>query len=127
MRRHFTWKVGAASLVVVSATLTLGGCAAVQGPVAPAGLEPKIEKASSRTDHEAIAQQYEQQAVVDMAAAKRHQGYAAIYRRNKSPSGIETHGFLADHCEGLAKTYEQAADKGLALAKLHRELAAAAR
>lgn len=107
--------------------ITLAGCA-TQGSMAPAGAEPRIESASSRVDHEGLASRYEAQAAADAAAARRHQGYAATYRRNTLPaSGPQEHLALATHCENLARAYQQAAGENAALAKLHRELAAAAK
>lgn len=107
--------------------ITLAGCA-TQGPAALAGAEPRIENVSSRVDHEGLASRYEAQAAADAAAARRHQGYAAIYRRNTLPaSGPQEHLVLASHCENLARAYQRAADENTALAKLHRELAGAAK
>ena len=116
---------GMISLVLLGgAVVALAGCA-TQAPMAPAGIEQKIENASSRLDHEELASQYEQQAIVDAAAAVRHKGYAATYRKNRSlRGGVEAHAYLANHCENLARTYQQAADENLALAKLHRDVAA---
>lgn len=107
--------------------VTLAGCATPR-PTAPASAELKIENASSRVDHEGLASRYEDQAATDAAAARRHQGYAAIYRRNASPaSGPKEHLILAERCESLARTYQNAADENTALARLHRALAAAAK
>lgn len=115
--------LGPVILVIAGAVMTLAGCA-TQVPTSPVGIEQKIETASSRVDHEDVATQYEQQAGVDTAAAKRHVGYAATYRKNRSPrSGVTAHENLAKHCETLARTYERAAEENLALAKLHRVLA----
>lgn len=114
-------------LALAVAAITLAGCA-TQGPTAPAGAGQKIENASSRVDHEGLASRYEAQAAADAAAAKRHESYAATYRRNASPaSGPQEHLVLAKRCENLARTYQQAADENTALAKLHRDLAAAAK
>lgn len=116
-----------ALVALAGAVVAIAGCAA-QAPAAPVGIEQKIENASSRLDHEDVASQYEQQAGVDAATAKRHLGYAATYRKNKSPrSGVQAHENLAKHCENLARTYERAADENLALAKLHRMLAVEAK
>lgn len=111
---------GVAAIAVAS--IALGGCAA-QLPSPPAGIEQKMENAATSADHNDVASQYERQASVDAATAKRHLGYAATYRKNKSPrSGVQAHESLAKHCEALARTYEQAAEQNLALAKMHREL-----
>ena len=129
MEKNFMWFRRGAGVALVAAMVTSAGCVAVaQGPTKPAGLEQKIEKASSRPDHEEIAAQYEQQAVADSAAAKRHQGYATTYRKNQGPrSGQQQSLTLAKHCDSLAQTYQRAADENLALAKLHREMAAGAK
>ncbi|MCW5660026.1 MAG: hypothetical protein KIT60_20180 [Burkholderiaceae bacterium] len=114
-------------MLALAVAITLGGCA-TQGPAVPAGADQKIENASGRVDHEALASRYEAQAAADAAAARRHQGYAATYRRNTSPaSGPQEHLALAQHCENLARAYQQAADENAALAMLHRELAAASK
>lgn len=107
--------------VLAGAMIALAGCAA-QAPALPAGFD---QKTSSRADHGDIASQYERQAAVDAAAAKRHEGYAASHRKDTSPpSGAQSHAALAKHCDNLARTYQQAADENLVLARMHRELAA---
>lgn len=125
---EFRWSGRKAVIVaVLGALVSLSGCAS-QGPVAVEGLEQKIESASSRADHEEIATQYERQSVLDAAAAKRHTGYAASYRKNTSQrSGVQQHLALARHCENLAQAYQKAADENSAMAKAHRELGAAAK
>lgn len=115
-------------IAVACTAIVLAGCAAQEAATAPASVEPKITNASSSVDHEELASWYESRAAVDAAAAKRHQGYAAIYRRNTSPSAApDAHLALALRCENLARTYQQAAEQNLALAKMHRELAAQAK
>ncbi|NUZ08508.1 hypothetical protein [Piscinibacter koreensis] len=118
---------GSGALLALAGGVIVAGCA-TQLPQAPAGIEQKIETASSRSDHEDVALQYERQAIVDAAAAKRHKGYAATYRRNTAPrSSAQAHETLARHCDRLSQTYEQAAEENIALAKLHWQLAAEAK
>lgn len=108
---------------LAGAVTALMGCEA-QGPTLRPITEPAIESATNRVDHEAIAVRYEREATQNAVAAKRHLGYAAVYRRNTSSrSGPEVHLALAKHCENLARTYQQAADESDAMAKLHRQLA----
>ena len=108
---------------LAGAVMALVGCEA-QGPTLRPSTEPAIESAINRVDHEAIAVRYEREAAQNADAAKRHLGFAAVYRRNMSPSsGPEVHLALAKHCENLARTYQQAADESDAMAKLHRQLA----
>ncbi len=122
MTNYLKWVAAGGVAAIAAATITLGGCAA-QMPSPPAGIEQKMENASTPSDHNDIASQYERQATVDAAAAKRHLGYAVTYRKNKSPrSGVQEHENLAKHCETLARTYQEAADQNLSLAKLHRAL-----
>ena len=112
-----------ASTVPAAAAIAATGCAA-QSPATAVGIDQQIRNAISREDHEAVATQYERQASVDAASAKRHVGYAATYRKNRSQeSGVQVHEAMAQHCENLAQTYEKAAGENLALAKLHRALA----
>jgi hypothetical protein len=123
MTNYLKWMAVGGVATIAAATISLAGCAA-QLPSVPAGIEQKIENASTASDHNDIASQYERQATLDVASAKRHVGYAAIYRKNRSPrSGVQAHENLAKHCDALARTYQEAADQNLALAKLHRELA----
>jgi hypothetical protein len=123
MTKEFRGSGSPALILLAGAVIALAGCAA-QAPALPAGFEQKIESASSRADHDDVASQYERQAAVDAAAAKRHVGYAATYRKNTSVrSGVQAHEALAKHCENLARTYQLAADENLVMAKLHRELA----
>lgn len=122
-------RIGTSAVVAALAgvAMALTGCA-TQAPTAPVSVEQRIETASSRVDHEDLASRYEDQAALNAAAAQRHRGYAAIYRKNTSPrSGPEVHLAMAMHCENLARTLQQTADENLALAKLHRELAARAK
>ena len=120
MTNDFKWLKAGGLAALAGAAITVAGCT-TQAPVPPAGIEQKIENASSRSDHDGVALQYEQQASVDAATAKRHIGYAASYRKNRSQrSGVQANESLAQHCEALARTYEQAAQQNLAMAKLHR-------
>lgn len=124
MTKHFNWLCVTARATVAGVVVSLAACA-TQGPTPPTGVESRLESAKSRLDHEEIAAQYDRQAVVDAATAKRHRGYAEIYRKNVSPrSGAQEHLVLAKHCENLARTYQQASDENSAVAQLHRQLAA---
>lgn len=121
---NFMINVGTGAFVLIAAAaIAATGCAA-QSPATAVGIDQQIRNAISREDHEAVASQYERQASVDAASAKRHVGYAATYRKNRSQeSGVQVHEAMAQHCENLAQTYEKAAGENLALAKLHRALA----
>lgn len=123
MDTSLRWFGNYAAGALTAAVVAVAGCAA-QDPPKLEGMEQKIETASTRLDHGAIALQYEQQAAADAASATRHQGYARIYRKNQDGprSGGQQHLALATHCDTLAQTYQKAADENLAMAKLHRGL-----
>lgn len=109
--------------VALSGAAVLSGCAA-PAQVSDATLERRIESAVSAQDHEALAQEYERQAQRESSSAKRHVGFAEIYRRNRSEkSSPQAHEPLARHCEELARTYQKAAAEKMEMARLHRELA----
>lgn len=126
MTKHFTW-VGDATRFALAGVVVLLAACSTQGPAASLGAEQIVETARSRLDHDELAARYERQAVVDAAAARRHQGYAQTYRRNVSAQGSEAHSALAQHFERLARTYQQAADENNAVAQLHRRLASEAK
>ena len=118
-------------LVLAAAVLILGGCPA-EGPVNSARLEPKIEAARTRADHQEIAAAYEQQAGVDREAMERHRKLARAYeqgwvwappRAGGASSARRENQTLIAHCENLARMYQQAAEENLALAKQHRQMA----
>lgn len=97
MMKDFRWPGTGGLVVLVCAVIAVAGCAA-QLPEAPAGIGQQIANASSRSDHDDVAAQYERQAAADGAAAKRHNGYASTYRKNTSPrSGVSAHEGLARH------------------------------
>ena len=113
---------------LVTAFLTLGGCA-TEGPVKPAGLEQKIEAARTRADHQEIAAVYERQAESDRRTSEQHSALARIYsRRQYSGGGVSgPNPAMVAHCQNVARIYQQAADENLALAKGHRQMAAEAK
>ncbi|WP_146039439.1 MULTISPECIES: hypothetical protein [unclassified Variovorax] len=114
---------GLAMAASAGTLLIAAGCAS--RPPEDSALRPaRSERTVSELDHGAIAAEYERQAAIDAATAKRHFGYAITYRRNRTPaSGVEVHETLARHCENLARTYEQAANENLHIAGIHRQLA----
>ena len=115
------WKLSGVAPALALAALAVAGCAS---PVATGWpTVDAVDHGRTEPDHEQMARVYEHQAAISAGAARRHEGYAAVYRRNTSPiSGPQEHLALAEHCDRLAAAYQQAADESLALAKLHRRL-----
>ena len=121
----------ALSATVILAVLIVGGCA-TDRPVAPQGLEQRIENARSETEHRDIANTYDQQASLDKASAEKHRKLAQSYAKswtpappwnNKGGSAIKGNPTMVKHCENLASLYEQASKANLELAAEHRRAA----
>lgn len=114
---------GLAIAATVGTLMIAAGCAS-RPPENSVLMPARSERAVSELDHGAIAAEYERQAAIDAATAKRHFGYAITYRRNRTPaSGVEVHETLAQHCENLARSYEHTANENLLIAKIHRQMA----
>ena len=114
--------------VAISAVLILGSCATA-GPVAPQGMEQRIESMRTESDHRDIAATYEQQANADKAASEQHRRLAQSYAKSLTPvvpwgnrggSVPKGNPSMVRHCENLANLYEQASKANLELAAEHR-------
>lgn len=120
---HASSRIGIFAAALVSGTVLVSGCAA-PAPVLLSPEELRIRAPLSAENHEAIALQHEARAAADAAAAKRHAGFAEVYRRNRASKGAaEAHEPLAKHCDGVAQAFRQASEQKLSTARLHRELA----
>lgn len=120
---HPRRRAGLLAAIFMFAGATATGCAVAPSPAA-VSLEQRIESAASAQDHEEIAAEFERQATSDAATARRHLGYAEIYRRNRNArGGAEAHEPLARHCEEVARNYQAVADEKIVMAGMHRELA----
>lgn len=89
----------------------------------PSPTEKAVAGAKTKTDHEAIAADYEKAAAAAKAEAQKHRNLAKFYHGSPVGRGEGTHG-TASHCENLAKLSDQAAAEYLDLAKAHKEAAA---
>lgn len=118
--------------IAFAAALILGGCA-TDKPIAPQGIEQRVENARTASDHQDIAATYEQQAKTDKATADQHRKLALSYAKSWNPvilpwnrtSGSVPKGnpSMVRHCENLANLYEQASKANLELAAEHRRAA----
>jgi hypothetical protein len=107
-------------------TSFLIGCALLVGGAlsacAPAAAKPNIEHmlatAKTVSDHEAIAQYYEQEAADDEVKYEEHKADARLYE-NSPKFGS----FWAQHCDHLAQDYKQARQDASVLAAQHRRIA----
>jgi hypothetical protein len=89
---------------------------------APAASKPSIEHmlatAKTASDHEAIAQYYEQEAADDEAKYEEHEAAAGRYEHSPKFGIIS-----AQHCHHLAQDYKQANQDASVLAAQHRKIA----
>lgn len=98
-----------------------GGYALAQGSDS---ILNKIETATTRADHEAIAAYYEQEAKTAQASSDDHRQRAEKYKKGTGYGA--TGDMLVGHCVFIADKYKQAAGESLTMAKMHRDLAASA-
>ena len=103
---------------------TLAALAGVAIPAGAVSLEA-VEKASTPADHEALAAEYDQQAVDARKEAEKHRSMAAAYASGVKYGkvGHSGKGSMKLHCERLAEHYESLAKDAESLAALHRQLA----
>ena len=114
--------------VAFSAALIMGGCA-TDRPLAPQGIEQRIENARTESDHKDVAATYEQQASIDRESSGKHRRLALSYANSWTPappwnsrggSVVKGNPMMVRHCENLANLYEQASKVNLELASEHR-------
>ena len=97
-------------------------------PVQAAEDEPTpaaIQGAKTRSEHTAIADAYEKEAVEMRQKATDHKAMIASYE--KAPGYLKAKSGLVQHCRSLISSYEKAAKDADQMAKMHRDLAAKAK
>ena len=107
---------------LLALSLSLSGYALSAGREASSPVQ-KIETAKTKSDYEALAAFYEQEAKTAQAKAEEHKEMAKAYAMIGHLK--EKHN-LVQHCDRLVEKYKDVAQDNLALAKLNRELAAKA-
>jgi len=83
----------------------------------------QIIAAHSPAEHEAIAKQYEAEAVAAEAQAKEHEAMVQSYRVAAKGTKGEMAKSMVAHCEALVREYQDAATSYKALAADHRKMA----
>jgi len=89
----------------------------------PMDMTQAVQNAKTRTDHEALAQHYDDAAKEMQAKAAEHIKMVAQYEANKSLYGKQAQSLIS-HCQGLARIYDQAAADNMSMAESHRQMAA---
>jgi ABC-type uncharacterized transport system auxiliary subunit len=110
-------------LLAVAVVAALAGCAA--GPWnPPPDVAQRIATASTRADHEWLADYYREEIGKARQAAEQHRRMARAYR-SESPYARGTN--WQSHCESLIRTSEAMAAEYERMAAGHRQLAAEAK
>ena len=109
--------------VALACLLALAACA--QKNPHPMDMSQAVQTATSKADHLALAQHYEEAAAAAQAQVKEHQKTMVQYEEKPYLYGKDIYN-VEEHCAALINLYQQAADANLKLAAMHRKLAAAA-
>lgn len=92
----------------------------------PMDMTQAVQRASTRSDHAALAKHYEDAAKEMQTKVDEHKKLLAQYQAKKALYGKHAQD-LMNHCQGLIRIYEQAAAENMAMVKSHREMAAEAK
>ena len=88
----------------------------------PMDMTSAIRSATTKADHNALAQHYEKVAERMQAKAQEQKNQLAEYKTHGYYYGRQTED-LQEHTEALARLYQQAADANMSIAKSHRQMA----
>jgi hypothetical protein len=80
-----------------------------------------LQSASTKADHEALAEHYEGAAAEMQVKVDEHKKLLAQYVAKSYLYGRQAEAFKA-HCEGLINAYKNAAEANLSMAKMHRQM-----
>lgn len=92
----------------------------------PMDMTQAVQSAKTASDHENLANHYEDEAKQMQAKAAEHKKMAAQYEANKTLYGKQAQSLIS-HCQGLVRIYEQAAAENMSLAESHRQMASQAK
>jgi len=87
----------------------------------PMDMSQAVQSASSKADHEALAQHYEEAAKDMQAKVEEHKKLLSQYQSKSYLYGRQAEDFKA-HCLRLIDVYEKAAAENLEMAKMHRQM-----
>jgi len=107
-------------LITLMLTLVLlDGCGGANPH--PMDMSEAVQNASSKADHEALAEHYEEAAAQMQAKVDEHKKLLAQYEAKSYIYGRQAQDFKA-HCEGLINAYEKAVKANQSMAKMHRQM-----
>jgi len=87
----------------------------------PMDMNLAVHNATSKADHEALAQHYEEAAKEMQLKVDEHKKLLSQYQSKSYLYGRQAQSFK-DHCQWLINAYEKAVDANLSMAKLHRQM-----
>ncbi|MGZ4996264.1 MAG: hypothetical protein ACXV8J_00315 [Methylobacter sp.] len=87
----------------------------------PMDMDLAVQNATSKADHEALAEQYEEAAKEMQAKAEEHRKLLSQYEAKSYLYGRQAEDLKA-HCLRLIDVYEKAAQENLGMAKMHRQI-----
>lgn len=87
----------------------------------PMDMSLAVQNATSKSDHEALAQHYEEAAKEMQLKVGEHKKLLSLYQSRSYLYGRQAEDFKA-HCERLIDVYEKAVEENLEMAKMHRQM-----
>ncbi|HEY8160318.1 MAG TPA: hypothetical protein VIF10_16620 [Methylobacter sp.] len=87
----------------------------------PMDMDLAVQNATSKADHEALAEHYEEAAKEMQAKAEQHKKLLNQYEAKSYLYGRQAEDLKA-HCLRLIDVYEKAAQENLSMAKMHRQI-----
>ncbi|MCK9394078.1 MAG: hypothetical protein M0Q44_00605 [Methylobacter sp.] len=107
-------------LITLLLTVGLVSACAEMNPH-PMDMSQAVQNATSKADHEALAEHYEEAAKEMQLKVEEHKKLLSQYQSKSYLYGRQAEDFKA-HCERLIDVYEKAAKENLEMAKMHRQM-----
>lgn len=107
---------------IIYLALAIGSVLFASCAITPRDMTAAVQSARTRTDHEALAKHYEDEAKEMQAKADLHRKLLRKYQAVRDLNSREAHN-LIDHCDWLIRIYQQAAERNASMAVSHRRLA----
>jgi RecA-family ATPase len=110
-------------VLILLVLIAVGLNACTTGSKHGAKAEDMIGTATTKSDHEAIADHYQQEAEEALNKAEQMRKHIEAYESGKMQTIPRQKEIFVRHCKAMLKKYNEIAQDNEALAKLHREMA----
>lgn len=87
----------------------------------PMDMDLAVQNATTKADHEALAERYEEAAEEMREKAQEHKKLLRQYEAKSYLYGRQAEDLKA-HCQRLIDVYEKAAEENMSMAKMHRQM-----